>query len=120
VTKIVEQTFKYQKSCYGFTQKRLKKHHQITRISNHLAKPTQQLKKTYLKKVSREFLESGEKIKNIWSKVDSMKIKEVVNIILKIAHDGSDIAKPYGRKMEGREIVRDGSASSKRKCVTVP
>ena len=70
--------------------------------------------------MSREFLGSGEKVKDIWPKVDRMEVKEVVKNILKIAHDGSDIAKPYAGKMEGREIVRDGSASSKKNCIKVP
>lgn len=117
--KIVETTLKYQIAFYSLHEKELVGNHQITRLSNHLAKPMDEMIEEYQKKVSEEFLASGMKVNEVWGNVEEMSIEEAVEKMLKVAHDESDLAKPHARKMEGISIVRDGSQSSKNNCKKV-
>lgn len=132
ISKIVESDAKYGNSFNAYKRnKPLRKNHQVTKISKHLLYSTRALTEAYLKNVSASLVNNTKPVRNVFKNNDytggfadksTGRItgirKTAIKDILFFAHDGSDLQKPYAEKMEGREIVRDGSASSYSKCVT--
>jgi len=120
ISKIVEADAKYGNSFNADKRgKPLRKNHQITKTSKHLLYSTRALTENYLNTVSTGLTQNPKPVRSVFEKSESVSIrKTAVKDILFFAHDGSDLQKPYARKMKGRETVRDGSASSYKKCIT--
>ena len=121
ISKIVEADARYQNSFNPDKRKKpLGKNHQVEKISKHLLCSDKPLMEKYWSAISRDLQREIRPAGNIFRDRGRMSPREILKDILLIAHDGSDLQKPYARKMKGRETLRDGSKSGNGKCYTGP
>lgn len=113
---LVEVDPHYQNSFLS-NEKTLLKNHQIEKLSDYFSYPADDLLDCYLKKTGKELISKSKDPKTIFKNSHEKSVEEILENLIFISNDGTDLAKPYARKMPGREKIRDGSASSKKRCV---